>query len=291
MTVTSLATCDLHTHSHFSDGSLSPAALLQMADELGLGALALTDHNTVAGLPAFLEAASHTAVRPVAGVELSSTYRTNQGREVELHVLGLFLPVSAWAAVTDFTADYALRKEESNRALVDALCRHGYTLDYGALRAATPDGNINRAHIAGALLRAGYVSSTKEAFASLLSPKGGLYVPPLRPSAPDTVAFIRSVGGMAVLAHPLLSMTTEETDGFLPEAIAYGLQGIETRYVTYDEATTGAAMALAQRHGMLESGGSDFHGEAKPDIFLGTGRGDLRVPMEIYEALAQKAGG
>lgn len=288
MAITSRTACDLHTHSHFSDGSLSPTQLLALAEAHGLGALALTDHNTVAGLPELYEAATqYPHIQTVAGVELSTQYVTTEGKDKELHMLALFIPHASWGAVADFTADYARRKEESNQHLIEALAADGYVVDYDALKAATPDGNINRAHIAGALCRAGYVATPKEAFASLLSSKGKYYTPPARPNAFDTIDFILSIGAVPVLAHPLLTMTTEETEDFLSQAVAHGLVGMETRYVTYDEATTQTAMKLAQRFGLLESGGSDFHGDAKPDVALGAGKGNLCVPVEIYEALAR----
>ncbi len=290
MNTTRPAFCDLHTHSHFSDGSLSPAALVALAAERSLGALALTDHNTVEGLPAFLDAARKTPCIPVPGVELSAVYRTVTEREVELHILALFLPEAAFPAMAEFTREYSIRKEESTRALIHSLRRLGYPLDHEVLKATTPNGNLNRAHIAAELVRLGYVQTIQEALTGILSKKTGYYIPPPRPSVADTIAFVRSVGAVAVVAHPFLNMTPTEIEAFLPEAKAHGLEGMETRYVTYDKDTTRLAISLAARYGLAESGGSDFHGTIKPGIALGIGRGDLQVPMAVYERLAAMAG-
>ena len=275
--------CDLHTHSTYSDGTLTPRELIELADKLGLAAVALTDHNTVSGLAALCEAAKGTGVIAVPGVELSTVYQ-----DKELHILALFLSPEAIARVEAYTAEYIRLKDESNAALVAALRGAGYMIDYDAIKAATPNGRVNRAHIAAALRDAGYVSTVKEAFASLLSHKGGYYVPPRRPDALDTVAFIKSIGAVAVWAHPYLTLDPDAVEAFLPLAKARGLDGMETHYVTYDEATHRMAVDAARRFGLLESGGSDFHGGNKPDIALGTGRGGLAVPTEIYRTLAER---
>ena len=275
--------CDLHTHSTYSDGTLTPRELIELADKLGLSAVALTDHNTVSGLAALCEAAKGTGVTAVPGVELSTVHQ-----DKELHILALFLSPEAIARVEAYTAEYVRLKDESNAALVAALRRDGYMLDYDAIKAATPDGRVNRAHVAAALLDAGYVSTVKEAFASLLSPKGDYYVPPRRPHALDTVAFIKSIGAIAVWAHPYLTLDPDSVEAALPSLKAQGLDGMETHYATYDEATHRLAVNTARRFGLLESGGSDFHGGNKPDIALGTGRGSLAVPTEIYRTLAER---
>ena len=276
--------CDLHTHSTYSDGTLSPRELISLADKLGLAAVALTDHNTVSGLAEFCDAAEGTGVIAVPGVELSTEYG-----DKELHILALFLSREAIARVEAYTADYVRRKDESNAALVTALRIGGYLIDYDAIKASTPDGRVNRAHVATALRDAGYVSTVKEAFASLLSPKAGYYVPPKRPTALDTIAFIKSIGAVAVWAHPYLSLDADGVEAFLPLAKAEGLDGMETHYATYDDATHRVAVDTARRFGLLESGGSDFHGGTKPDIALGTGRGNLQIPVELCRALAERA--
>lgn len=273
---------DLHTHSHCSDGTCAPAQLVEEAARLGLGAIALTDHNTVAGLAEFLRAAEHDGIQAVPGVEISAEYC---GREV--HIVGLFLAPEVWGTVTDYLAVLNHRKTESNRALVRRLQEAGYQLDLEQLLQNT-QGTVNRAVIAAKMMELGYVSSIQEAIKGPLSQDRGFYVPPQRLDAFDVIRFLRSVGAVSVLAHPYLSLEEGQLREFLPEAKAHGLVAMETRYSTYTPETASAATALAKQYGILESGGSDFHGQNKPDIRLGTGRGNLRVPLCLLSALEEK---
>lgn len=272
--------CDLHTHSVYSDGTFTPEELISAAKQAGLAAVALTDHNTVAGLPCFLAAAQGSGVEAVPGVEISTDYG-----EKELHILALFVRPEHYDAITDLMEEMLRRKEESNVALVDALFRAGYPVDYAAIKARTPNGQVNRALIAAELARLGYVEDIQAAFKKLLSPKRGLYTPPRRISSYEAIRFIKSLGCTAVLAHPFLNMDAAMLRGFLPEAVACGLDGMETVYSKYSPEETALAIRIAQEFGLKNSGGSDFHGQNKPDIAIGTGRGDLKIPVEWMEAL------
>lgn len=272
---------DLHTHSHCSDGSLTPAQLLRAAEKAGVTAVALCDHNTVAGLPEFMAAAG--TVEAVPGVEFSANY---QGKE--LHILALFLPRESWAAVDSRLAQLHRDKEASNRALVAALRCGGYAITYEEVTAMAGGGWINRAHVAQVLTRKGYTGSVQEAFCTLLSRHGGFYVPPKLPDALETIAFIKAQGALAVLAHPLLSLEEMQLQEFLPLAKAAGLDAMETMYPLFDAAATQMLKKLAKEFGLLESGGSDFHGAAKPDIRIGVGRGTLAVPDAVLEQLRGK---
>lgn len=274
--------CDLHTHSHYSDGTYSPEQLIQAAREIGLSAVALTDHNTVDGLPEFVEAACNTPVEAVPGVEFSTEYG---GRE--LHILGLFIEPRHYDAVNARLDQFLQQKNESNKLLVENLCKAGLDLDYEKIKEESA-GFINRAVIGAEMVRLGYCESVKAAFSQWLSEKKGYYKPPVRPDAFETIGFIKSLGCAAVLAHPLLSMDEETTRKFLDGAVPCGLDGMEAYYSTYDIKTTALAKALAVRYGILESGGSDFHGGNKPDISIGIGRGDLRVSADLLEMLKNK---
>ncbi len=278
--------CDLHTHSRYSDGTDSPAVLLQKAHELGLAALVLCDHNTVDGIPALWEAAAHSPVTAIAGGEFSVDY---QG--TELHLLGLFLTREALPAITERMTDYLRRKDESNRLLIESLRRAGYPLDYDTICRRTPEGKVNRAHVAAALTEAGYVSSRQVAFETLLAPAAGHYTEPQRPTVWEMLTFLRELGAVTVLAHPFLNLSEEALTAFLPRAKAAGLMGMECAYPLFDSITTAKALAMAEAFGLLPSGGSDYHGGNKPDIHLGVGHGDLAVPLSWAEALRQAAEG
>ena len=278
---------DLHLHSTHSDGTLTPAEIIAKAKSLGLSAVALTDHNTVSGVPAFLSEAARQGVTAVAGTELSTVYK---GKEI--HLLGLFIPSEAFPAVTTLTEDYLTRKEQSNRDLVARLAADGYRVDYDTIREATPDGNINRALIAKALLAGGYVPSVKAAFDTLLGEGMGYYTPPTRPDFFETIRFLRSIHALPVWAHPLQYIDEATVREALPAAVEAGLVGMEVMHSSYDEATVTAAKALADEFGLLYSGGSDFHGSVKPDVQMGVGSREgtePNIPDEYYESLRERA--
>ena len=278
---------DLHLHSTHSDGTLTPAELIRQAKSLGLSAVALTDHNTVSGLWDFLNEAEKQGVTAVTGTELSTVYKGQ-----EIHLLGLFIPTEAFAAVTALTEDYLTRKEQSNRDLVTRLAADGYRVDYDTIRASTPDGNVNRALIAKALLAGGYVPSVKAAFHTLLGEGMGYYTPPTRPDFFETIRFLRSIRALPVWAHPLQYIDEATVREALPAAVEAGLVGMEVMHSSYDEAVTVRAKALADEFGLLYSGGSDFHGAVKPDVQMGVGNREgtePNIPDEYYESLRERA--
>lgn len=273
---------DMHTHSTWSDGTLSPEELVDLAACLGLEAVALCDHNTVAGLPDFLNAAENAGLWAVPGVEFSSDYRGT-----ELHILALFVKPEVYPAINAFLEQMLIRKERSNRDLVSALNQEGFSLDYEAIKASTPNGQVNRAVIAAEMVRKGYCDSVKDAFSQWLSQKRGFYTPPKRPDVFQVISLIRSLGCVSVLAHPFLNLNEAGLREFLPEAVNKGLNAIEVYYSEFREAVTALAADLAEEYGLLKSGGSDFHGDNKPDIALGTGHGNLNIPRSVLENLLQ----
>ncbi len=280
--------CDLHAHSVFSDGTKTPTELIREAERAGLSAVALTDHNSTHGLDEFLKAAQNSSVEGVAGVEFSTDYILGK-RVIELHIVGLFIKPEYFDAVTKMVESMKERKIESNIRLAENLQSGGYDVSFEEIYAATPDGHVNRVHFAASLVEKGYVGSVQEAFATLLAKDGGFYEEPKRLPVYETIAFLKSIGATAVLAHPFLNLTEEELRAFLPKAIKAGLDGMETEYSTYDAQTTEKAKAIAEEFGIKESGGSDFHGENKPDIALGVGRGKLRIPLVFLDKLRRSS--
>lgn len=271
--------CDLHTHSTYSDGTCTPAELIRLGREANLSALALSDHNTVAGLPSFLAAAADSGIEAVPGVEFTTEYEDR-----ELHILALYVQPEHYDSINRRLQDFLDRKDRSNFNLVQRLKTAGVELDYGIIREKAA-GNINRAVIAAEMVEKGYCESIKQAFSQWLSPKHGYYVPAARPDAYETIRFIKSIGAVAVLAHPFLSMDEPLLQAFLPEAVTAGLDGMEVYYSTYDEAQTRRAVEIAAEYGLLGSGGSDFHGQNKPDISIGVGKGNLTIPLKLLQAL------
>ncbi len=275
--------CDLHVHSTFSDGTCTPEELIDIAEAAGLGAVALCDHNTVAGLPSFVAAARGREVVAVPGAEFTAEFEGT-----ELHILGLFIQPEAYTQITDMFNDFRIRKEQSNIALVYALKKAGIHLDYDAIKNKAPDGYINRAVIGAEMVRLGYCESVKAAFSQWLSPKHGYYIPPKRLDAFDAIRFIRSVGAVAVLAHPFLNLDEDALRRFLHTAKQAGLDGMEVYYPLFDEAQTRLACRIAEEYGLCFSGGSDFHGANKPHIKMGTGMENLAISMTVLDTLNKR---
>ena len=275
--------CDLHTHSLYSDGSFTPAQIIAQAKELNL-TVALTDHNTVSGLPEFMAEAEKQGVRAVPGIEFSTLWG-----KTELHLVGLFVAPEHYGALEQVAQEFHALKEASNIQLTERLNAAGYAIDYDEIRRRNPGGNINRAHIAVELLRLGHVSSVQEAFDTLLGEEHGYYVPCRRLDIRDAIRLLRSIHAVPILAHPLQDLTEPELRQALPELIDAGLLAMETHHSSYDDETIALATQIAGEFCLLPSGGSDFHGQAKPDIRLGVGKGNLRIPLSFYENLKAKS--
>ena len=255
---------------------------MDKAIEAGLSAIALTDHNTIDGLPDFLEAARGKPIEAIPGIEFTVQW---QGKE--LHLLGLFIKQEYYPAVTEKLQKMIRQRAERNIRLVGDLSEAGYPMEYEAILRRSANGKLNRVHIAAEMVEKGYVPSIMDALKGILSPEAGFYKEPLRLDIWDALAFLLSIGAVPVLAHPFLNLTEEELRIFLPEAKKRGLVGMETVYSTYDEATSATAAAMAREYALLPSGGSDFHGSNKPDIQLGIGRGNLFVPHEWADKLKE----
>lgn len=278
-----MAFCDLHTHSTFSDGTCTPQQLIRQAEQMKLSAVVLCDHNTVAGLPDFVKAGEGSPVEAVPAVEFSTQYG-----ETELHILGIYIRPEKYAAVTQLLEELLRAKERSNIALVQKLATAGIVLDYEKIKAQS--GNyVNRAVIGAEMVRQGFVASVPDAFKQYLSESRGFYVPPRRLDSYEAIRFIKSIGAAAVLAHPLLNLDEAGLREFLPRAVEAGLDGMEVYYSKYTPAETALAEHIAKEFQLLPSGGSDYHGDNKPGIELGVGRGDLQIPDTWLKALQARA--
>lgn len=275
--------CDLHNHSIYSDGTFAPRQLLAEADRIGLASIALTDHNSVAGLPEFLAAAGDYHVEAIPGIEFSTEWQ-----DIELHVLALFVAPSHFGDITEKMTRFRMDKEQSNLDLIAALNQAGYPIDYEVIKAST-GGYINRAHIAAELTRLGITPSIQEAFKTLLSDANGYYHPPKRMSPFESIEYIRSIGAVSVLAHPCLNLKEDQLRQFLSQAAPAGLDAMEVRYGRYSPVATKLSEDLVVEFGLLPSGGSDFHGSNKPDISMGRGLGNLEIPNSWMEALKARS--
>ena len=277
---------DLHTHSTASDGSFPPEELPRTAAEKGLCAVALTDHDTVAGIPAFLEAGkSFPHLETIPGVELAAMYGSR-----ELHIVGLYIDHDspALAAYLAEQREMRRRRNEDIRVKLNIL---GYATSWSDEAFAGRDpSTVGRPHFARHLCLAHHFTDSRQAFDKLLGRSRPAYVPRKLPEYQKAIAAIHASGGLAVWAHPIYRERNE--GGWLRRVArhlkAAGLDGIEGYYSMFSPVETALVMETAQNNDLVLSGGSDWHGENSPDIQMGSGMGGLRVPAELLTALKER---
>ena len=276
---------DLHVHSTCSDGTLTPSGLVDYATRKGLAAFALTDHDTVAGLEEALEYARGHVPEVIPGIELSTEY---QGRDV--HIVGLFIDFQKEGfreKLKEFTDSRTLRNRKMCALLQDA----GIEITYEDLSAAYPDAVITRAHYARYLLEHGRVQSLNEAFERYIGDHCPCYVPREKITPSQAIALILEADGIPILAHPMLyHLGDDALETLIRECKEAGLLGMEVFYPTHTPADERFLRKLAQKYGLLLSGGSDFHGANKPKLDLGTGYGRLFVPEDLLKPMRASLG-
>lgn len=278
-------TVDLHVHSNKSDGTYPPAELIRYAVTKNLRVMALTDHDTVDGLPEIKEEAARIENAPeiVDGVELSTDL---EGRDI--HIVGLFINTED-PALNRYLQKFKDARDIRNVKMCDSLAK-GLNMDisYEKLKDAFPGAVITRAHYARYMLEHKYISSMNDAFDRWIGDDKPYFIPREKVRPEDAVELIKKASGIPVLAHPVLyKFSLSRLEKLISDLKEAGLLGMETRYSTYTSSETRQMMMLANKYGLLESGGSDFHGSNKKDIDLGTGRGGLAVPYEIFEKLKE----
>ena len=280
-----MARIDLHLHTRYSDGSLTPAEVVDLAHQASVTALAITDHDIVDGIPHALHAATPLGIEVIPGVELSSRFN-----ERELHVLGYFVD---WQDSTfrDHLAQQRRSRHIRNPQTIERLNALGLELSEEEVKAKAGSDSIGRPHIAQVLVDKGYVQDTREAFDRYLKEGAPAYVPRMLSDTRDVIAWIRNAGGVPVLAHPTWTRCQGEPlyrlCACLKEA---GLSGLEVFYSSHNRRQTSRFLELAKRLDLLVTGGSDFHGAATPAIQVGRGKGNLKVPEALLEPLRRVAG-
>ena len=270
---------DLHTHSTASDGTASPRELVRLAKDAGLAAIALTDHDTVGGLPEALAAGEEYGIEVIPGCELSCESDVGW-----MHIVGLWAPVEPKALAGAF--EYVINgREVRNRLIVEKLNELGVDVTYEELRAMA-EGVLGRPHFARALMDHGVVRTVQQAFDEYLGEDGKAYVPKAKLTPEKAIAALKADGALAVLAHPfMLRLDAAGMREKVGELKDYGLDGIEVFYTEHSAEQTDAFARLAGDLGLLMSGGSDFHGTVKPNTRLGEGKGDLAIPYSLLEEM------
>jgi predicted metal-dependent phosphoesterase TrpH len=278
---------DLQMHSNFSDGSLSPTQLVKEAEAIGLTAIALTDHDTIEGIPEFLAAARDRRVIAIPGVEISiDTKLPNNGH---MHMLGLF--INHQNSDLRDKLDY-LRFHRNERALqiIQKLNALGAEVSMNELMNEAGEGSIGRPHIAKILLKNGIVNTLQEAFDKYLAKGKPAYVDKIKFDEENAIKLIKTADGLAILAHPHLMNfdSFEETAQKILQLKVLGLDGFEAYYSGLSRAFTEKLIKLAKQNGFAISGGSDYHGKNKEHIRMGFGRGDLNIPDSVYYELKKR---
>lgn len=265
---------DLHCHSTCSDGTASPLQLLELAHALGLQGLSITDHDTVAAYSSEVEeAAQRQGIQLLPGVEFSAERKGHS-----IHILGYsFLPSSP--IIIDFCHRHALRRYQRAVAIVARLKTLGISIEMERL----PKDLIGRPHIALALMEMGVVSSVEEAFKIYLGKGGKAYLETDSFSVEETLEVIHAAGGLAVIAHPHLVKNRK----IIEELVALSFDGIEGYYGRFPLHANRPWLALAEKKGLLITGGSDFHGQVKPDSVLGSSWVDLARFTPLWEHYRQ----
>lgn len=270
---------DLHTHSTFSDGSLSPTDLVRLAVRRKLRVLALTDHDTVEGLPEFLAAGTHHGLEVVPGIEIS----TRHGQH-SLHLLGYGIRHTSAGLEKSLLWIQEARRQRNDKILAK-LQNLGIRISPQEL-ADRGLGQIGRPHIAGILVEKRIVKTAQEGFVRFLRRGGSAFVEQERPEVEKVIAMIRDAGGVSFLAHPgTLDPSLKIIPGLVKELKDLGLQGIEAYYPSHSATANKAIRRLAEDLHLLISGGTDFHGDSRSGAPLGGSAGTVRIPAEIWPPL------
>lgn len=276
---------DLHVHSCYSDGTMTPKELVDLAIDNNLVAMALTDHDTVDGVAEALDAARDKNIRVIPGVELSCEHTISPSRKKEIHILGYNLDYTQ-PELVETLSEVAKERDNRNRQMCENLNAAGFPIDYESLTARFEGTILTRAHFARFLMEKGAIPSIDFAFKKILAQDGPYFVSRKYLTPQSGIELIKKAGGMPVLAHPLLyKMSVTELHQLLTEAKSYGLLGIEAMYSRNRGNDEAFVRKLAQDFGLFITGGTDFHGTNKPDLEIGKGEGNLRVPVMLLENL------
>jgi predicted metal-dependent phosphoesterase TrpH len=279
---------DLHIHTTASDGTSTPEQILTLAHELELGAIAITDHDTLDGVKDALCLGIPPSVQFLTGVEISATPPPPFRCPGSFHILGY--GIRPEDQVLNQTL-YQLQDARNNRnpRIIDRLNHLGLDITLAEVNQIAGDGLLGRPHIARLMVKKGYARSIDEAFDNYLGKGKPAYVDKFRVDTPQAITLINSAGGLPVLAHPYLLETESEKE--LEDLVimmkAMGLKGLEVYYPDHPPEYTALCVELTQKYGLLMTGGTDFHGSLKPEIQMGAGKGDFFVTYEIYEKLQQ----
>lgn len=267
---------DLHLHTDFSDGTYTPKELVNKALEAGLSCIALTDHDTVSGIPETISIAGNTDLEVLPGIEISSEYNSR-----EVHILGYLIDYMSSSVLNQLEV---LKKNRIERiySIVEKLNSLGVDLRPQDVFDIASGSIPGRLHVARALEKGGFVGSIYEAFNKYIGDNGPAYVLGFRFSLKEAIEFIRDNGGIPVLAHPYIL----NDDGLIMDFIKLGIMGLEVYYPEHSQGEVNFYLSLAKENNLLVTGGSDCHGKAKPQVRIGS----MKIPYSLVEKLKEAKG-
>lgn len=275
---------DLHAHTTYSDGTVSPTELVELARDLGLSAVAVTDHDIVDGVEEALAAGERLGVEVVPGVELSLEWEDRT-----LHLLGYFFCELPTEELHEALAKLRHYRDVRNERILDRLAVLGYPVEPQVVAQIADGGAVGRPHIGEAMRRRGYVSSIEDAFERFLRKGAPAYVDRRRLAVPEAIRLLRRSGGIGSLAHPgLIPVDVVELEHIARSVAAKGVAGLECYYGAYDEGTKRLCLDIAARTGLVPTGGSDFHGAVKPNVVLGVGPEGRPIPDGVLKDLKER---
>lgn len=277
---------DLHIHSTASDGSFTPAEILEHAQQLNLAAIAITDHDSIDGSRKALQSGIPPSLGFLTGVEISAAHPPFFHGSGSFHILGYSINLDNRELNQALSKLQDARKNR-NPAILKLLNKLGFQISLEDVNQEVEEGQLGRPHIAYAMVKKGLVASIDEAFDKYLGTNGPAYVDKYRIECEQAINIIRAAGGFPVLAHPaLLNIENDQQlDSLVKNLMKIGLAGIEVYYPEHSPQQIGQYTELAGKYGLLMTGGTDFHGTITPEIKMGSGKGALFVPYLLYEKL------
>jgi predicted metal-dependent phosphoesterase TrpH len=264
---------DLHIHTEYSDGTFSPEQVVEEAVKQDLRTIAVTDHDNIDALEATRKICDEKGIQLIPAVELSSFYDP-----VDIHILGYYIDIKS-ITLREKLADLRYERIERIRKITGKLHKLKIDIDPQEVLDVAGKGVAGRVHIADVLCRKGYCSSMQECFNTYLADYGPAHVPKISLSLENAIELVISAGGVPVFSHPGVT----KRDDLIPKMIGYGLQGIEAYYPSHQPDVVKRYIRLAKKHDLVVTGGSDFHGDRKPDIRLGS--------ITIEDSLVEKIAG
>ncbi len=262
---------DLHLHTVFSDGTYTPEELIREAFSLGLSAVAVVDHDTVSGIEQVCQAGLLREIEVLPGVELTAQYKNR-----EIHILGYLIDYKSKSLIEKLGLLYKNRFERVYK-IIDKLKTIGVSLEAKSVFDIVKQGMPGRLHIARAMVKDGLVNSIAEAFYKYIGDNSGAYVSGFKLSPYEGIKLIKDAGGVPVLAHPY----SAKCDELIPQLVDFGLMGLEVYYPEHSQSMINFYLGLSKKFNLLATGGSDCHGDAKPEVKIGS----VKIPYDLVEEL------